>query len=149
MCDVPSYEEVLRQRGLSVTRLRLAILTALHGMGSAATASGLLARLRVEHSVHNTTAYRNLATLEKAGLVRRIPSGARSFLYELSCPHARPVHPHFTCRGCGKVVCLPPIDLAAVWELLSVEGGLSPERAHVTLVGLCGQCAAAQAEEPG
>lgn len=138
--QIPPYKQVLRERGLSVTRLRLAIMEALHQSGSVATAAGLLKELRREHQVHKTTVYRNLSALEEAGLLRRVPSEERASRYELTCPHSMPVHPHFTCRSCGRMICLQPVDLSGVWERLTGEHGVEVEQAEVSLTGLCAAC---------
>ncbi len=143
MPETEAYEAALREHGLSVTRLRLAIMGALHQRRGAASAADVLARLRRgDRAVHKTTVYRNLASLEAAGLLRVVPSGGRSVLYELACDHRAPVHPHFTCRQCGGMVCLEPVDLSSVWALLTQNSGLRPETAEITLVGLCGSCSA-------
>ena len=83
--------------------------------------------------------------LEQAGLLRKLPSG-RTFLYELTCDHSPPAHPHFTCRLCNRFICLEPVDLSAVWGLLTQNNGLVPETAEITLVGLCKECSAWQAK---
>jgi len=134
------YAEELKRYGLSVTRMRLAIMEALHKSGSAATPAQLLRHLRKEHGVHKTTVHRNVAALEKAGLLRRVSSGSRAFHYELTCAHRPPVHPHFTCHACQKVVCLEPVDLSSVWGMLAQRTDLRLERAEITLVGLCPSC---------
>ena len=145
MTEPEGYADDLRRLGLRVTRLRLAIVQVLHERGGVAGAADLLARLRREHNLHKTTVYRNLAALERAGLLRKVPSGGRSFLYELTCVHRPPVHPHFSCRRCQKVICLEPVDLTSVWKLLTHDRGLRPDRAEVTLVGLCASCARKEA----
>jgi Fe2+ or Zn2+ uptake regulation protein len=139
--DSERYAEDLRRLGLRVTRLRLAIVNALHERGGVARAADLLEHLRRDHKLHKTTVHRNLTALEEAGLLRKVPSGGRSFLYELNCVHRPPVHPHFSCRRCQKVICLEPVDLTSVWQLLTHDRGLRPDRAEVTLVGLCESCA--------
>ena len=141
MTEPEAYADDLRRRGLLVTRLRLAIMRALHERGGVARAADLLDLLRRDHGLHKTTVYRNLTALERVGLLRKVPSGGRSFLYELNCAHRPPVHPHFCCRRCQAVICLEPIDLTSVWELLTHKRGLQPDRAEVTLVGLCASCA--------
>lgn len=141
MHDREIYSNELRRRGLSVTRLRLAIMDALHELGRTATSAELTGRLQDGQSIHRTTVYRNLAALEDAELVRKVPTGGREFVYELTCGHSPEVHPHFTCRRCGRVECLNPVDLSSVWGLLVQDRGLRPERAEVTLVGLCEDCA--------
>jgi len=142
MSDVETYKTILHGHGLSVTRLRLAIMVALHGRPGATSVADLLRRLRrQDRSVHKTTVYRNLAALEQTGLLRRIPGAGRSSLYELTCSHSPPAHPHFTCRRCNTFVCLDPVDLSSVWGLLTQNDGLVPETAEITLVGLCKECA--------
>lgn len=148
MAEGSGCADDLRRCGLRQTRLRLAIMDALHEHGGVATAVGLLARLRADHSLHKTTVYRNLAALERVGLIRRVPTGRRSFAYELDCVHRLPVHPHFSCRRCQKVICLEPIDLSSIWGLLTHDRGLRPDRAEITLVGLCDSCARKAEADP-
>ena len=143
MAEAESYSAVLHGHGLSVTRARLAIVAILHANQGVATATEVLSVVRREdNAIHKTTVYRNLAALQEAGLLRRVPSGGRSFLYELTCDHSPSAHPHFTCRLCNQFVCLEPVDLSSVWGLLTQNDGLVPETAEITLVGLCKQCAA-------
>jgi len=150
MPDADAYRAVLHGHKLSVTRLRLAIMEALHGrQGVASAAQVLLCMQRQSRSIHKTTVYRNLAVLEGAGLLRRVPGAGRSCLYELTCVHSPPAHPHFTCRRCNMFVCLEPVDLSSVWGLLTQSNGLVPETAEITLVGLCKECAAAERARGG
>ncbi len=135
------YAKHLRSNGLNVTQLRLAIMAALHEKTGTVTALDLLERVRADgQTVHKTTIYRNLDALEEVGLVRKVADHEKVKRYELTCEHSPPVHPHFTCRSCGKVVCLDPVDLSSVWSLLTQRDGLAPERAEITLVGLCAEC---------
>jgi Fur family ferric uptake transcriptional regulator len=144
-----SYAVVLHRHGLSVTRLRLAIMALLHSEQGAGSAAEMLRRLqRTDPSVHKTTVYRNLTALEQAGLLRKVPSG-RTALYELTCDHSPPAHPHFTCRRCNRFVCLEPVDLTSIWGLLTQSTGLAPETAEITLVGLCKECAEAGRKKEG
>ncbi|NLW49874.1 MAG: transcriptional repressor [Candidatus Brocadiaceae bacterium] len=143
------YAEDLRTNGLNVTRLRLAIMAALHEQAGTVTAGDLLERVRAgEHSVHRTTIYRNLDALEAAGLIRKVPDGERLERYELTCRHSPPAHPHFTCRCCGRVTCLDPVDLSAVWSRLTRDRRPTVERAEITLIGLCRRCSGRQPAAP-
>jgi Fe2+ or Zn2+ uptake regulation protein len=147
MDDPHAYRRVLRAHGLSVTRLRLAIMSALHARNRPATAPELMADLQGGLAPHKTSVYRSLAAFERTGLARRVASDGRMAVYELTCPHSMPVHPHFTCRSCGDVLCLDPVDLSAVWDGLTRRHGAAAEKAEITLSGLCEQCA--QSAEPG
>ena len=141
MTETGFYAEELKRHGLSVTRMRLAIMQALHEEHSLATPGQLIRRLQGGRAVHKTTVYRNMAALERSGLLRKVPSGSRSFHYELTCIHRPPLHAHFACQSCQKVVCLEPVDVSSVWEMLARRSGLQPQRAEITVVGLCGSCA--------
>ncbi len=90
--------------------------------------------------MHKTTVYRNLGAFQEAGLVRKLPSDGRPCVYELTCPHSLPVHPHFSCRSCGEVICLEPVDLASLWGPMARKRGLLLERTQITLSGLCSEC---------
>lgn len=135
-----SHAEKLRLHGLKATRQRLAVLEELHRMGGTADAQDLIERLRENHSIHKTTVYRNLEALGKIGLVRSVFDGRRAVRYELACEHGPSVHPHFSCRCCGRLICLDPIDLSSVWDLITQQHRFVAEGAEVRVVGLCDRC---------
>jgi Fe2+ or Zn2+ uptake regulation protein len=130
-------EELLRSRGLRVTRPRLAVLDVLaegghHDVEEVARA----VRLRLE-SVSTQAVYDVLGALSRAGLARRIEPAGSAALYEA---RAGDNHHHVVCRSCGEVAdvdcavgqapCLDP----------GASGGFEVDEAEVTFWGLCPAC---------
>src|SRR5205807_7809167 len=92
-----------------------------------------------------SSAYRNLAVLERAGAVRRIQGSDEFARYELS-EDLSEHHHHLICTNCGSVVdfALSPrlekvID-SAVGEI-AAETGFRPDAHRLDLVGACTACA--------
>jgi Fe2+ or Zn2+ uptake regulation protein len=133
--------EVLRERGLRVTKQRVAVLAAL----AAAPHSGadkVLARVREDVGAVSTQAvYDVLNTLTHRGLIRRIQPAGSSARYELRVGDN---HHHLVCRSCGTVV---DIDCAtetapclATSDLDLHAPGFVVDEAEVTFWGLCRTC---------
>jgi len=86
------------------------------------------------------TIYRNLAILEKVGIVSKLRTEEEANRYELATE--RPgAHVHFVCRSCGQITeledCLPR---NAVEDMIGACG-LEVEEYSVTLYGSCRECA--------
>lgn len=139
-----SGEELLRSRGLRVTRPRLAVLEVLTGGGHLEVDEiTRQVRDRLE-SVSTQAIYDVLGALSRAGLARRIEPAGSPARYEA---RAGDNHHHVVCRGCGAVAdidcavgdapCLDP-DNARGFEI---------DEAEVTFWGLCPACQARRATE--
>jgi Fe2+ or Zn2+ uptake regulation protein len=130
-------EELLRARGLRVTKPRLAVLEIL-------TAGGHLevdeiarhARARLD-SVSTQAVYDVLGALSRAGLARRVEPAGSPARFEARVGDN---HHHIVCRGCGEIAdvdcavgerpCLNP----------STAHGFELDEAEVTFWGLCPKC---------
>ncbi|HZE40289.1 MAG TPA: Fur family transcriptional regulator [Stackebrandtia sp.] len=130
-------EQLLRQRGLRVTRQRLAVLSVLDD-GGHPTVDEIVRRARSQVGSLSTQAvYNVLAMLADAGLARRIePSGSHA-RYE---SRTGDNHHHVVCRGCGRV---EDVD-CAVGEVPCLRAeqshGFDIVEAEVTYWGLCPAC---------
>jgi len=131
-------EEILRGRGLRVTRPRLAVLEILAESRSHLDVDEITVRARQRlDSVSVQAVYDVLGALTRAGLARRIVPAGGPALFEA---RAGDNHHHLVCRECGSVVdvdcatgvapCLEPIDAA----------GFEVYEAEVTYWGLCANC---------
>jgi len=137
-------EQWLRERGLRVTRPRLAVLEIL-GEGGHLEVDEIAARVRTRlDSVSTQAVYDVLAALARAGLARRIEPAGSPARYEA---RAGDNHHHVVCRACGLITdvdcvvgrapCLDP-NLAAGYEV---------DEAEVTFWGLCPACQALRTAE--
>ena len=88
------------------------------------------------------TVYRNLTLLAEEGVLIRMPFPVERYDADLSA------HPHFRCKGCGRV-----IDLSLPYdeELNAAAGAAAPQlriEGHTTLfTGLCSDCQKAGEKE--
>jgi Fe2+ or Zn2+ uptake regulation protein len=135
-----TLEDQLHQRGLRVTPQRVLMHRALRSLGRHVTAEELLGE--VSKTLPNAslpTVYATLDLFERLGLVRRVPTGGGTALYD---PRTDP-HSHVRCSRCGKVEDLDaPVDTAGVLRAAR-DSGFRPDRAELVVSGLCPSCSRA------
>ncbi|WBB77626.1 Fur family transcriptional regulator [Micromonospora sp. WMMD882] len=132
-----SPEELLRSRGLRVTRPRLAVLEVLAG-GGHLDVEEITRQVRERlDSVSVQAVYDVLGALSRAGLSRRIEPAGSPARFEA---RAGDNHHHVVCRGCGEI---SDIDCAvgrAPCLDPGVAHGFEVDEAEVTFWGLCPGC---------
>jgi Fur family ferric uptake transcriptional regulator len=132
----------LREAGLRATMPRVLVLEHLRAAAAPVSHPELTEALAGQ-GVDRATLYRNLSDLAEAGLLHRTDHGDHVWRYELRKPAESHEggHPHFVCRSCGDVQCLP----ASVVELHHARGVPRSLRARgeleVHLRGVCDRCA--------
>lgn len=115
------------------------MLEALLAAGDAhLTAEELAARVSALHpSVHLSTIYRTLDALDEAGLISRARIGDQPASYHLT----NDVHHHAVCSGCGRVLNLSPALFDELSARLLEDSGFHADPRHLTISGLCRDCA--------
>jgi len=130
-------EQLLRSRGLRVTRPRLTVLEVLAD-GGHLEVDEITRRVRERlDSVSTQAVYDVLAALSRVGLARRLEPAGSPVRYEARVGDN---HHHLVCRGCGAITdvdcavhytpCLTPSD----------SHGFLVDEAEVTYWGLCPTC---------
>jgi Fur family transcriptional regulator, ferric uptake regulator len=124
------------------TRGRRVIVEALAGAGSPITLPELLARAP---SLTQSSAYRNLALMEQAEVVRRLVGGADHARYELA-EDITGHHHHVICAECGTVrdfTLNKRIEktLDAAFDRAARSAGFRPVRHDIDVYGICRDCA--------
>jgi len=132
----------LSDDGQRLTEGRRRVLQALVDAGAPVTIPDILG---LQPGLAQSSVYRNLAVLERAGLVSRIAMGDDHAHYELAEDITDHHHHHLVCEACGKVsdVTLPDsteraLD-RALDEAASVEG-FALSRHRLDLIGRCRDC---------
>jgi Fe2+ or Zn2+ uptake regulation protein len=132
-----SPEELLRSRGLRVTRPRLAVLDVLAGGGHLEVDEIANAvRMRLD-SVSTQAVYDVLGALSRAGLARRIEPAGSPARFEARVGDN---HHHVVCRGCGVVADVDCVSGSAPCLDPSTADGFEVDEAEVTFWGLCPDC---------
>lgn len=131
-----SISKALQNHGLSTTRSRVAIFTAIADYGPLSIQD--IVSL-TELTVNRASVYRTIELFEKLGFVRRIMNGWK-YRIELSDTFTHHHH-HIVCRKCGKVheLSFSPI-LEKELELLFQNTGFIDIRHEIEAAGICQDC---------
>ena len=135
-CD-PS--QTLRNAGLAKTTQRMAVLEKLIDAAGPLNVHDILAETRGKLKINRVTIYRILASFREGGIIREIEAGSGTTYYEMACLH-NPIHPHFHCRQCGSLTCMPPLTLSQAWDWLTRPSDFLVESINVHITGICGPC---------
>ncbi len=122
---------------------RRAVVDALAGAGGPISLPDLLA---TDHSLAQSSAYRSLAVLEEAGVVRRLAHVGDHALFELD-EHLTEHHHHLICERCGTVadITLPDRVERAMdqsFDDVARAAGFSATHHTVDIYGICPECSA-------
>ncbi|MDG4793546.1 Fur family transcriptional regulator [Micromonospora sp. WMMD1082] len=132
-------EDLLRARGLRVTRPRLAVLDVL-AEGGHLEVEEITRRVREQlGSVSTQAVYDVLGALSRAGLSRRIEPAGSPARYEARVGDN---HHHVVCRGCGVIADVDCAVGAAPCLDPDTAHGFQVDEAEVTFWGLCPTCQA-------
>ncbi|MET9302333.1 Fur family transcriptional regulator [Micromonospora aurantiaca] len=130
-------EELLRSKGLRVTRPRLAVLDVLSA-GGHLEVDEITRRVRRRiDSVSTQAVYDVLGALSRAGLSRRIEPAGSPARYEARVGDN---HHHVVCRGCGEIADVDCAVGSAPCLDPNVAHGFELDEAEVTFWGLCPAC---------
>ena len=137
-------EDLLRHRGLRVTRPRMAVLEVL-GAGGHLDVEEITRRVRERlDSVSTQAVYDVLGALSRAGLARRVEPAGSPALFEA---RAGDNHHHVVCRGCGMIADVDcAVGRAPCLDPSNAEG-FEVDEAEVTFWGLCPGCQAKRAAD--
>ncbi|HZN33561.1 MAG TPA: transcriptional repressor [Pirellulaceae bacterium] len=135
---VQQARETLRAARLRSTTSRVAVLQHVAAAGKPVSHAEAADTL-VPQGFDKSTIYRCLVELADAGLLGRLDAGDHAWRFELrqaGVQHSTSEHPHFVCVDCGKVTCLPDVDV----KISTTKGAKSGPLGDVTEVYLKGHC---------
>jgi Fe2+ or Zn2+ uptake regulation protein len=132
----------LRKDGQRYTSRRRAVVDLLDAADQPLTIPQLLER---DAGLAQSSAYRNLAVLERAGVVHRIVTSDEYARYELAEDFTEHHH-HLICSTCGDVTdftVTPALeaDLETALAKVGRRTGFRIEHHRLDLVGTCSDCA--------
>jgi len=87
--------------------------------------------------ISRATAYRTLAKLVDAGLLRRLEVGSRSFFEH---DYGYPQHEHLYCQGCGKMIEFQNPAIDAVISDVCRENHFQTSGHSFIIRGICAEC---------
>jgi Fur family ferric uptake transcriptional regulator len=137
---------MLRARGYRVTPQRAVILEEVaHARGhTSARSIHRRASARLP-GLNLATVYRTLEALHGAGMVDLMHVGSDRMLFALRDPDG--FHGHLLCDLCGRMDLMEEKDLVALANHIGRRHKFRLDIRHLTLRGLCAQCAATSLED--
>jgi Fur family transcriptional regulator, stress-responsive regulator len=134
---LPPIRQELRRAGLRVTAPRVVVLARLREAPHS-SADELLAWAETRAAaISRQGMYDVLASLEKAGLVRRIEPAGHASRYETRVADN---HHHVICRSCGTIADVDCAVGAMPCVQPSSPSGFTVEEAEINFWGLCPSC---------
>ena len=136
--DLEAAVAVLRQKGLRVSSARRLTLESLYSSAEPVSAERIAGGLEGRFPISDlASVYRNLETLEEAGLVRHFHLGHGPGLYA----PAGDEREYLLCESCQSLSSVDPSKLDAVRDLIREQHGFHARFTHFPIVGLCSACA--------
>lgn len=135
---IPDTRQRIRDAGLRATAPRTAVLRFFSGANKPISHTELVNALS-ETQGDQATLYRTLKTFQGNGLLRIVSKVEGIARYELASEIGGPqhVHPHFVCKICGIVSCLPETTVITTineqWKELL-------KSCELQFVGMCIPC---------
>lgn len=132
-----NYIDILHAHKLKVTTVRIRVLETLMKSASAMSHQAISATL-ADENLDKVTLYRTLAMFTEKGILHKIPTEDRNWLYALSAEVESGGHAHFVCDVCEKVFCFPvphvvnPVSLPV--------SGFQVKSQEILLHGHCPTC---------
>ena len=141
----PATAQLLRARGLRLTRQRDSVITALRHSSGHVTAQGILQRVQHDHPALNaSTVYRTLRLFKNLGLVAETDLGHGELAYTWQDSER---HHHLVCQRCGTELELDHCYLETLRRAILRDMGFAAIVDHVALFGLCRSCRAGMGTE--
>ena len=138
--DVRGAFDRLREQRFRLSSARRLVLEALFSAEEPASADALAERLsRGGLPADLASVYRNLETLERAGIVRHVHFGHGAGLYTLAGGRERG---YLHCERCGRIDTIEPAQLNRIRDAIRRHIGYHARFTHFPIVGLCATCAA-------
>lgn len=133
-----NFEDILQQKKISPTAMRLLVLDHLTKQISAISLTDLELGMQRTDRV---TLYRTIKTFEEHGLVHKIDDGsgvAKFALCQDSCEAGdhKDLHIHFYCNNCKETFCLPKSKIPQV----ELPEKYQSQEMELTVKGICARC---------
>jgi Fur family transcriptional regulator, ferric uptake regulator len=135
--QVSDHGAELRSRGLRLTPQRELVLAAVRALGHA-TPEAVAEQVRRTHpGINLSTVYRNLETLEKAGLLVHTHLGHGGATFHAADDAS---HLHLVCGRCGEVTEAALDSAQSLVDRLVKDHGFVTDVRHFAIYGQCASC---------
>ncbi len=133
------FSNYLKKHALKVTPERITILNEISRISHHFDPDTLLIKLKTNHSkISRATIYRTLDLLVDCDLVMKNVLGNNTILYEKK--YDNPVHDHFQCVSCGKIIEFFEPDITVIHQNLAHTHNVKITDYTHHVFGRCARC---------
>ena len=123
------------------TKQRQALLDNLEQHTHEELSAGEIAETLAQQDISRSAVYRNLATLEQEGALRRSTrAGSRETVYQYSGSEACRACLHLSCTKCGRTFHMNHLSAEDLIRNVDLAEGFAVDRAETVLYGVCSDC---------
>ena len=143
MVDKQKWQELLKKKGLRITKQRLAILSLLEKSTRPLAAGKIFAALKKEFpDIRLSTVYRNLNEFEEKKMLRKFNLDFKKNKSYFELLTAREHHHHLICVSCEEII---PLGCPADYmSKLKEETGYDILEHKLKVYGICNKCQKAE-----
>lgn len=128
-----AHAQILREAGLRVTQQRTAVVAILAATNDHPTVEDVCEMARkLDDTISLATVYRTLASLEEAGLIRKLSFEDAPARYEMM-PQSN--HDHLVDINTGELIEIPGEEIARLWDRIAAELGYEIVSQYTVLRG--------------
>ena len=143
MANLKGSEQRELKRQPALTRQRQVVLQVVRSEVGHLTANEVFAAARmIMPTISFATVYNSLRFLKDAGLISEITFGNAASRFDRETTR----HDHAICSRCGTLVDFDFPEISDLLQKAATRTQFSPERLHLTLVGVCPACRAVSSE---
>ncbi len=141
---VQKFREYLTTKGKRLTAEREAIVEAIFAHHEHFDREQMVERLtstgtpREGKSVSRATIHRTIASLEEAGLIRKVARANDRAVYEHA--YGYPQHDHMICERCGSLTEFVSPEITAALEEITMKHGFRMKAHRLEVYGICNEC---------
>lgn len=140
MCKQCNYTNLLETAGLDSTQNRLLVLEVIGNNNYPLTVAEVFKTIERSKAINKVTVYRILDLLVEKHLLEKIRMGGRAAHYGLAPNAHHAPHPHFYCKSCGAIDCLPANLLSISMSNMTKTFPGKIDRVEVQVEGICRKC---------
>jgi len=133
---------IVREKGLKFTKQKESVLQVMLNSDIHLNAWEIHEKLNGE-SVSIATIYRSLKTFNEAGIIKEININGKNY-YELKMFSGKPLHIHFKCRKCSKVIDIDSkkvdVEYIKLNRIVEQENNIEIFDSNIMFTGLCSSC---------
>lgn len=138
--DLTFFKKLIEGKGYKFTKQKQSVLKTLVESNIHLNAEEIYKKVK-EFSISLATVYRSLKMFSQLDIIKEMNINGVNY-YEMKIFSAKPLHIHFRCIRCNKIIDIDnkSLDYLRINRIVEKENNLTVYDANIMLIGLCSKC---------